>query len=54
VAVDEAANAAARPDCDISAPGAAVATLVITAREDIEIARQTRAVLGAGTAAPQA
>jgi acetate kinase len=53
VAVDEAANAAARPDCDISAPGAAVATLVITAREDIEIARQTRAVLGAGTAAPQ-
>ncbi len=45
VAVDEGRNAAAQPDCDISAPGAAVRTLVITAREDIEIARQTRAVL---------
>jgi acetate kinase len=48
VAVDAGANAAARPDCDISAPGAAVRTLVIAAREDIEIARQTRAVLAAG------
>jgi len=45
VAVDEGRNATAQPDCDISAPGAAVRTLVITAREDIEIARQTRAVL---------
>ena len=45
VAVDEDRNATAQPDCDISAPGAAVRTLVITAREDIEIARQTRAVL---------
>ena len=48
VAVDEGRNAAARPDCDVSAPGAAVRTLVIAAREDIEIARQTRAVLAAG------
>jgi acetate kinase len=48
VAVDAGANAAARPDCDISAPGAAVRTLVIAAREDIEIARQTRAALGPG------
>jgi acetate kinase len=45
VAVDEGRNAAARPDCDISAAGAAVRTLVIAAREDIEIARQTRAAL---------
>ena len=45
VAVDESRNATAQPDCDISAPGAAVRTLVITAREDIEIARQTRAAL---------
>jgi acetate kinase len=45
VAVDEGRNATAQSDCDISAPGAAVRTLVITAREDIEIARQTRAVL---------
>jgi len=48
VGLDGAANAAAQPDCDISAPGAAVATLVIAAREDIEVARQTRAVLAAG------
>jgi acetate kinase len=48
VAVDEGRNAAAQPDCDISAPGAAVRTLVIAAREDIEIARQARAVLAAG------
>ena len=45
VDVDEDRNAAARPDCDISAAGAAVRTLVIAAREDIEIARQTRAAL---------
>jgi len=37
--------AAARPDCDISAQGAPVRTLVIAAREDIEVARQTRAVI---------
>jgi acetate kinase len=48
VAVDSGRNAAARPDCDISAPGAAVRTLVIAAREDIEIARQTRAAIAAG------
>ncbi len=45
VAVDERRNASAQPDCDISAPGAAVRTLVIAAREDIEIARQARAVV---------
>jgi acetate kinase len=48
VAVDEGRNDAARPDCDISAAGAAVRTLVIAAGEDIEIARQTRAALSAG------
>ncbi len=51
VAVDSGANAAAQPDCDISAPGAAVHTLVIAAREDIEIARQSRAVLAAAEGA---
>ena len=45
VALDRDRNGSARPDCDISAAGAAVRTLVITAREDIEIARQTRAAL---------
>jgi acetate kinase len=45
VALDADRNAAAQPDCDVSAPGATVRTLVIAAREDIEIARQSRAVL---------
>jgi len=45
VAIDEDSNNAARGDADISAPGSAVRTAVITAREDIEIARQARAVL---------
>ena len=44
-AVDPERNAAAQGDADISAPGAAAATLVVTAREDIEIAYQVRTVL---------
>jgi acetate kinase len=35
-------------DADISVPGAEVRTLVIAAREDLEIARESRAVLAAG------
>ena len=50
VAIDEDSNDAALGDTDISAPGSAVHTVVITAREDIEIADQTRAVLRKGTA----
>lgn len=45
VAVDAAADAAAVPDAEVSAPGARVRTLVVRAREDLEIARQTRAAL---------
>ncbi|WP_407655901.1 acetate/propionate family kinase [Capillimicrobium parvum] len=45
VAVDEAANAAAAPDAEISADGASVRALVVRAREDLEMARQVRAVL---------
>jgi acetate kinase len=47
VAVDAGANAADGGDRDLSAAGAAVRTLVVAAREDIEIARGVRAVLGA-------
>jgi acetate kinase len=46
VAIDPERNDQARADSDISAPGAPVATLVVTAREDVEIARQVRGVLG--------
>jgi acetate kinase len=35
----------AHPDADVGASGVAVHTLVITAREDIEIARQVRELL---------
>jgi acetate kinase len=45
VSIDEAANAAAVPDVDISADGAQVATLVVAAREDLEIARAVEAAL---------
>jgi len=46
VAVDAARNRAATADADISAPGAGVRTVVVTAREDLEIRRQVIAVLG--------
>ncbi len=45
VAVDPAANSAARADADVSAAGAAVRTVVVEAREDLEVVRQVRAVL---------
>jgi acetate kinase len=47
LALDPEHNAAASVDADLSAPSARARTLVIAAREDIEIARQTRAALGA-------
>jgi acetate kinase len=46
VGLDDAANAAATADAEIGAPGAAVRTLVVEAREDLEIARGVRAALG--------
>ena len=46
VAVDADADARAVPDADVSAPDASVRTLVVQAREDLEIARQVRATLG--------
>ena len=45
VAVDATANAAAEGDAEIGAPRSLVATLVVTAREDLEIAHEVRAVL---------
>ena len=50
VGLDEAANAAARPDAEITGARASVRTVVVEAREDLEIARQVRRVLaGEGT-----
>jgi acetate kinase len=45
VAVDRAANERGHLDSDISAPHAAARTVVIAAREDLQLARETRAAL---------
>jgi acetate kinase len=46
VALDDARNGETHADGEIGANGAGVRTLVLNAREDLEIARQVRAVLG--------
>ena len=46
VRLDPAANAHAVGDADVTAAGAPVRVLVVAAREDLEIARQVREVLG--------
>ncbi|GAA4635299.1 acetate kinase [Actinoallomurus vinaceus] len=47
VRLDPDRNAAADADAEVGAPGAPVRTLVVTAREDLEIAAATRRVLRA-------
>ncbi|GAC1325253.1 MAG: acetate kinase [Mycobacteriales bacterium] len=51
VAVDELANAGAQGDADIGAGGSGVRVLVVTAREDLEIASEVRRLLGEGGSA---
>jgi len=46
VAIDEARNEACRGDDDLSAPDARAATLVVVAREDLQIALEVRELLG--------
>jgi acetate kinase len=46
VSVEDAANEVASSDADVTSGGAAVRTLVITAREDLQIAQEARAVVG--------
>ena len=46
VAVDGERNRSTAGDADVSVPGAGVRTVVVTAREDLEIRRQVLAVLG--------
>jgi acetate kinase len=46
VALDPERNAAVTGDADVGAPGAAVRTVVVTAREDLEIRRQVLELLG--------
>ena len=47
LALDASANATLDGDADVSAPEAAVRTVVVRSREDLEIAAQVRAVLAA-------
>jgi acetate kinase len=50
VAVDADRNTAAHGDADITAVGASCATVVVTAAEDLEIARQVADLVGSGDA----
>jgi acetate kinase len=45
IEIDHAKNETATTDMELTAPGATVRTLVVNAREDLEIARQVRRVL---------
>jgi acetate kinase len=45
LAIDGQLNSSAAPDVDVSAARASAATIVLAAREDLEIARQVRAAL---------
>jgi acetate kinase len=47
LAIDEQRNRATAGDADVSSSGASAKTLVVLAREDLEIAGQARATLGA-------
>ena len=50
--IEPTLNASLANDADISAPGARVPTLVIKAREDVEVAREVRRVLSTPPPAP--
>jgi acetate kinase len=52
IAISPALNDAVDGDVEISAEGARVRTIVVHAREDLEIARQTRAVLASALRGP--
>lgn len=43
--VDDQANAAAAADADITGTGSAISAVVVTAREDLQIARESRQIL---------
>jgi acetate kinase len=45
VLTDSQRNQTSRPDCEISHPEASVRTLVIEAREDLQISREVRRAL---------
>jgi acetate kinase len=54
VLIDAGRNGGAHTDADISHAQAGARSLVIAAREDLQITRETRSVLAAGPLRPQA
>lgn len=52
VTLDEQVNAGARPDAEIGRSGSTVRSYVIAAREDIQMAREVRAVTAERSARP--
>jgi len=46
VRLDESANDKASADADITASGASIRTVVVTAREDVQMAREARSLVG--------
>jgi acetate kinase len=50
VEIDEGSNRWAEPDADVSAPGSRVRSLVVAAREDLQIAREVEGLLGSEAA----
>ena len=53
IAIDEETNRATASDGNVSSEDSPVKTLVVTAREDLEIAREVRAVLGWSQPSPR-
>jgi acetate kinase len=45
IGIDLAANVSARPDAEVTAPGSSARVFVVAAREDLQIAAETRAAL---------
>ncbi len=53
LAIDSRRNREMTADCDLSAEGASAATIALAAREDLEITRQVRVVLGQADSEPE-
>ena len=45
IGMDQAANVSARPDAEVTAPGSSARVFVVAAREDLQIAAETRTAL---------
>jgi acetate kinase len=53
LAIERRRNREMTADCDLSAESASAATIALAAREDLEITRQVRVVLGQADSGPE-